>query len=144
MTVTPAMLGPSASDLWLISVTTPVSTPTGRYVIRVRLGVGAPHVARGDVWGVGTAKDSVIVVMGERREIALRAGSAPTFAMGGDSYAATFVVRNPGNVTSRVRIKATVTQGVSPKLSANQVDLAPGQTDTITATVAVPSNLAHS
>ena len=59
MTVAPSLVGPGGSDLWLISVTTPVSAPTGRYVVRLRLGVGAPHVARGNVWGVGTAKDSV-------------------------------------------------------------------------------------
>lgn len=145
MTVAPSLVGPGGSDLWLISVSAPVSAPTGRYVIRLRLGVGAPRgVAHGDVWGVGTARDSVVIIMGERREIALRAGSAPTFAMGGDSYTATFVVRNPGNVTSRLKLTMTATQGAAPKLSASQIDLLPGQTDTITATVNVPSNLAHS
>lgn len=144
MTAAPSMIGPGNTDLWLISVTTPVSTPTGRYVIRLRLGVSTPHVVRGEVWGVGTARDSVIVSVGERREIALRAGAAPTFAMGGDSYTAKFIVRNPGNVASRLTLRASSNQGASPKLSATHLDLLPGQTDTITATVAVPANLSHS
>lgn len=144
MTAAPSIVAPAGSDLWLISVTTPANAPTGRYVIRLRLGVGVPHVAHGDVWGVGTARDSVVVTVGERREIALRAGVSPTFALGGDSYTANFIVRNPGNVISRLSIRATSNQGASPKLSATHLDLQPGQTDTITATVAVPANLSHS
>lgn len=144
MTAAPSLIGPGRSDLWLISVTTPVSAPTGRYVIRLRLGVGVPYVARGDVWGVGTARDSVVVSIGERREIALRAGAAPTFAMGGDTYTAKFIVRNPGNVASRITIRASSNQGAAPKLSATQLDLFPGQTDTITASVAIPANISRS
>ncbi len=144
MTAAPSIVGPGGSDLWLISVTTPVNAPTGRYVVRLRLGVGAPRVAHGSVWGIGTARDSVIVSVGERREVALRAGASPTFALGGDSYTAKFIVRNPGNVATRLSIRATSNQGASPKLSATRLDLQPGQTDTITATVAVPSNLSHS
>src|SRR5450759_2673800 len=106
MTAAPSLIGPGRSDLWLISVTTPVSAPTGRYVIRLRLGVGVPHVARGDVWGVGTARDSVVVSIGERREIALRAGAAPTFAMGGDTYTAQFLVRHPRIVEPGRRAQA--------------------------------------
>jgi hypothetical protein len=144
MTAAPSTVAPGRSDLWLISVTTPANAPTGRYVIRLRLGVGVPHVAHGDVWGVGTARDSVVVTVGERREIALRAGVSPTFALSGDSYTANFIVRNPGNVATRLSIRATSNQGASPKLSATHLDLQPGQTDTITATVAVSANLSHS
>ena len=145
MTVAPSMIGPVSSDLWLISVVAPSNVPAGRYVIRLRLGIGAPRaVARGDVWGVGTARDSVVISVSDRHEVAIRAAAHPTFVMGGDSYTAKFIVRNRGNVASRIKLRAVSNQGASPTLNVSELHLLAGQTDTITATVAIPANVARS
>jgi hypothetical protein len=145
MTVAPSILGPVSSDLWLISVVAPANAPAGRYVIRLRLGVGTPRtVVRGDVWGVGMARDSVVVSVGDRHDVAIHAAAHPTFVMGGDSYTTKFVVRNRGNVAARITVRASSNQGASPTLNVSVLNLLAGQSDTVTATVAIPADVARS
>ena len=139
-----AMLGPVSSDLWLISVVAPASAPAGRYVIHLRLGVNAPSVAAGDVWGVGMARDSVVITVAETRAIFMHTAVAPTYVMSGDSYTATFIVRNRGNVASRIALRATSNHGSVPRLSAAKLELFAGQGDTISATVAIAADLRRS
>jgi hypothetical protein len=145
MTAAPSIVGPVSSDLWLISVVAPANAPAGRYVIRLRLGIGTPRtVARGDVWAVGTARDSVVVSVSDRHDVTIHAGAHQTFVMGGDSYSVKFIVRNRGNVASRIKVRASSNQGASPTLNVAELELVAGQVDTVTATVAIPANVARS
>ncbi|HET9425447.1 MAG TPA: hypothetical protein VFO55_08755 [Gemmatimonadaceae bacterium] len=124
----PAMLGAGALELWLVSIKAPAGATAGSYVLRA--GVDA------NGW---TASDSVVVTVEERYALDVKATSVPTYVLAGDSYETVFLVRNAGNVATRVTLKATSNRGSSPKLSATQIDLTPGATQPVKVTVAVPA-----
>jgi hypothetical protein len=123
----PSVLGADAMELWLVSVATPAGVAAGSYVIH------AGMTANG-----ATASDSAVVTIEERYALDVKATNAPTYVLAGDAYETTFLVRNAGNVTTRVKLKATSNRGSSPKLTAAEIDLAPGATQPVRVTVTVP------
>lgn len=129
----PSVVAANGMELWLLSVSAPAAAPAGIYVLRAGMRAG-------DV----TATDSVIVAIAERRELDVRVMNAKTYVLSGDTYEANFVVRNKGNVASRISLHATSNHGAKPKLSAAQIDLAGGANTTVTVTVAIPGDLSHS
>jgi hypothetical protein len=103
--------------------------PAGSYVIR------AGMTANG-----ATISDSAVVTIEERYALDVKATNAPTYVLAGDAYETTFLVRNSGNVKTRVKLKATSNRGSSPKLTAAEIDLAPGATQPVKVTVNVPED----
>lgn len=129
----PATLAANAMELWLVSVAAPQGAPAGQYILRAGI------VANG-----ATVSDSVVVTIEERYALDVKATAAPTYVLAGSSYDATFIVRNAGNVSARVAIRATSNRGAKPKVDAPLMDLVPGAANTVTATVAVPGSLTSS
>lgn len=129
----PSMLAPKSMELWLVSVAAPSGAAAGVYVFRA-------GIRSGDV----VASDSVVVAIEERYEINVRPSKSPTYVLAGDAYEATFIVHNRGNVVTRIALKATSNRGSVPKLSAAVIELAPGATTSITASVKVPTDAIRS
>jgi hypothetical protein len=88
--------------------------------------------------------DTTIVTIEERYSLDVKASAAPTYVLAGDAYETTFIVRNAGNVTTRVKLKATSNRGSQPKLSASEVDLTPGATQPVKVVVNVPAAFTRS
>jgi hypothetical protein len=135
MTVTsiaPEKLGADAMELWLVSVAAPAGAAAGTYVIRAGI------IANG-----ATVSDSMVVTIEERYALDVKSSAAPTYVLAGNSYDATFIVRNAGNVTTRVKLKATSNRG-SAKLAATEMDLTPGATQPVKVTVSVPKEVVRS
>lgn len=131
--VAPSMLGAEAMELWLVSVAAPAGAPAGQYVI------GAGLVAKGS-----TVSDTTVVTIEERYSLDVKASAAPTYVLAGDAYETTFIVRNGGNVTTRVKLKATSNRGSQPKLSATEIDLTAGATQPVKVVVSVPGAFTRS
>ena len=129
----PSALAGDGMELWLVSVATPAGAAAGKYVIR------AGMIANG-----ATSSDSMIVTVDERYSLDVKASNPPTYVFAGDTYETTFIVRNTGNVTTRVKLKATSNRGSAPKLSANEVDLTAGATQPVKVFVTVPKEMQRS
>jgi hypothetical protein len=124
----PARRGAYAMERGGDCVAPPAGVAAGTYVIRAGI------TANG-----ATVSDSAIVTIEERYALDVKASNAPTYVLAGDSYETTFLVRNAGNVTTRVKLKATSNRGSSPKLTASEIDLTPGATQPVKVTVTVPA-----
>jgi hypothetical protein len=129
----PSTLGADAMELWLVSVATPAGAPAGKYVIR------AGMTAKGT-----TVSDSTIVTIDERYALDVKVSNPQSYVFGGDTYETTFIVRNAGNVTTRVKLKATSNRGSAPKLSATEIDLTAGATQPVKVAVTIPKEMARS
>ena len=129
----PASVAANGMELWLLSVSAPEAAPAGSYVIRAGIKSGNT-----------TAMDSAIVTIAERHELEIRAVNPPTFVLSGESYEAAFVVRNRGNVATKVSLKATANHGMKPVLSATQLSIEGGASSTIVAKVAISADVSHS
>lgn len=129
----PTTLVADAMELWLVSVATPAGAPAGKYVIR------AGMIANGV-----TSSDSVVVTIDERYSLDVKASNPPTYVFAGDIYETTFIVRNAGNITTRVKLKATSNRGSAPKLSATEIDLTAGATQSVKVSVSVPKEMSRS
>ena len=115
-------LAPGQQDVWLVSVKSPASGAAGDYSVHL-------------------GGDSVIVSIAERRGVAVTAISSLAYIMSGQSYEGRYLLRNVGNVPARFEISARSTQGGAAQLPREIFALAPGQSDTIVATVVIPSSV---
>jgi hypothetical protein len=129
----PSTLAADAMELWLVSVATPAGAPAGKYVIRGGMIVN----------GV-TISDTTVVTIDERYSLDVKASNPPTYVFAGEAYETTFIVRNAGNVTTRVKLKATSNRGATPTMSATEIDLTAGAAQSVKVSVKVPKEMVRS
>jgi hypothetical protein len=133
------VIAPGERDIWLVSVKAPANAAAGTYTVRLdgtRQLISARGPAAPDV-----VSDSVAVTIAERHEVAVRSAGALSYVMGGQSYVGPIIIQNLGNVASRFDLVARSTQGEAPSLASEVIALAPGQVDTVKATVMIPATI---
>lgn len=133
------VLAPAAQEVWLISVKSPANAAAGDYTVRVE-GHRATVAAGGPAADTGSS-DAIVVSIAERRGVTMSAINSLAYIMTGKSYEGRFVLSNTGNVPARFEVSARSTQGNSPMLPREVFALAPGQMDTVTANVLIPTSV---
>lgn len=128
------VIAPGERDIWLVSVKAPSNAAAGSYSVRLDATRGGPGARQ-------MASDSVAMSIAERHEVMVRPVSSLSYVMGGESYVGVFIIQNLGNVPARFDLTARSTQGNAPSLVNQVVALAPGQVDTIKASVMIPSTV---
>ena len=108
-----AELDPGARSIRLVGFAVPRDARAGSYFVRLGLR-GLP------------ARDSVRVVVAERRALAMRVDGAPRFAVAGEPYTLRFMLENRGNAAERVALRISGSPGAS--LPAAEAQLAAGET----------------
>ena len=98
----PFLLGPRASDTWLVSLRIPSRTAAGRYAVRLRAI---------DAWGHFLLADSLLVEVGSRRGVQVALTERPTYAVSGTPYQGSFLVHNVGNVAATFSVRARSSVG---------------------------------
>lgn len=106
-----AQLGAGERSIRLVGFAVPRDARAGGYFVRLAL---------------AGARDSVRVVVAERRALALRVNGAPPFAVAGEPYTLRFVLENRGNSAERVALRISGSPGA--ELPAAEVEIAPGET----------------
>ncbi len=107
-----ARLGAGERSIRLVGFAVPRDARAGSYFVRLGL--------RGL-----SARDSVRVVVAERRALALRVNGAPRFAVAGEPYTLRFVLENRGNAPERAALRISGSPGA--ELPAAEVELAAGE-----------------
>lgn len=121
----PLLLAARATDSWLLMIRVPSTVAAGEHVVQL--------TARAN--GLELYRDSLIVRVTERRRIDVTLAEAPRFAVAGEAYLATIVVRNRGNGPAGIRLRATTTQGVRATVAETQMHLGAGESRTSTVRV---------
>ncbi len=119
-------LAPGESDSWLTSVRIPSRAEAGRSTI---------HLALADARGTLLAIDSTVVQVLVKRGLDLTLVERPTFAVTRAAYQSTFVLRNRGNVTAHLAVRATSSLGAPVRVSASSVTLRADESRNVTTTV---------
>ena len=121
------------SVVHLLSVHVPGGAVPGRYVI----------VYRAQVEGLAesVAADTVAVVVRAIRELRLSVAEAPRLVEAGASYEVVYLVRNVGNVRTRVELEVVAGSGFSTKLDSTGVTLDPAEGRAIRVTVGTDPRL---
>jgi hypothetical protein len=129
----PKQLGPAEEETRLVGFSIPAGTPAGTYTVRygVHGRISRPHV-----------RDSVQIVVGERRGLELQLESPPRFGIAGDPYDVRFLLRNLGNVAERVRLRLSGSDDLHPETDSTLMSLAPGESRLIPVRVATRRDLA--
>ena len=123
----PFALAAGETDSWLIGLRVPTRAPAGRYVIGVEAEDSATHAI---------VRDSLIIQVSVRRGLELSLTNRPTYAVSGNAYRASFLLRNRGNVSTRVTVRGTSALGGSVALDSTHFTMAPGASLSLAATVA--------
>lgn len=113
----PRELAPGEADLRLVGIGVPAGAAAGRHVVRYQ---------------AGGAADSAIVVVAERRGIAIEPVGGGGMTVAGASYAVRFRILNRGNVVERLTLHAEGDQGIRPAADLPAITLAPAAEATVT------------
>src|SRR5262249_53534794 len=111
----PKGIGARASDTWITGVAIPSRVAAGRYVVRGKFIANRVEVS-----------DSIAIVIDQRREIEVLPIEAPSWSLAGRDYQAAFLVRNLGNVPTRVSMRAKATLGANVEATPPSAYLYPG------------------
>jgi len=121
----PTFVAPASSETWISGVALPANVAAGSYVIQASATANGVEL-----------RDSIIVVVGERRGLEVHVSEAPGWAAMSGDYESAFVVRNRGNVTSTVKFTGTTSRGVRASAVPASATLAPGATARVIVRVA--------
>lgn len=123
----PFEIAAGASDVRLVSVSIPAEAKAGEYPLRFTVRNAANKADASEI--------TMNVVIATVSEHELRLLDSPRLAVGGETYASTFLITNKGNVANRVRLKAISSNGFAALPDSTLVNLQPGEARTITVTV---------
>lgn len=123
----PVMLGAHGAELRLLRIIVPGDASPGNY--------GIHYTASGAHGGAVLARDSLLVIVRAMHRLALQSLDAPELVLAGKSYRATFMVRNGGNVSTRVRIELASSYSLPARVDSEIVHLAPGAARAVAVTV---------
>ncbi len=98
----PLKLAPREQDTWLVSFAVPAQAPAGRHVVRISAGVGDSSLV---------VSDSILVNVSTRRALSLSLTDRPSYVVDGSPYTVSLLLRNRGNATATVRVRATSSRG---------------------------------
>ena len=121
----PIILAPHEGDSWLISVRIPAHARAGTYAV--------PLEGR-DRTGAALLRDSIAVVIGEKRGVATTLAGHPSYAVSGEPYRIGVLVQNRGNVDARFFLTGTSSLAGAVSLP-RYITLAPDASLTVHATV---------
>jgi hypothetical protein len=113
----PRALAPGEAELRLVGVGVPAAAAAGRHVVRYR---------------AGGAADSAVVVVAERRGIAMEPVGGGGMTIAGAEYAVRFRLVNRGNVAERLALRVEGDQGIRPVADSSAVLLAPAAETVVT------------
>jgi hypothetical protein len=118
-------LAGGASDIWMMSVGVPARASAGSYTIRFGLGAESKSPFR----------DSVLVVLKERRAVEIKLSNRPSYVIAGSAYTVEYLVRNKGNSTAAIAIDTK--SGLARKITVTPatVTLAPGESRSLKVSV---------
>jgi hypothetical protein len=131
----PVMVGAHRAELRLLRIAIPGEASPGSYGIR--------YTARGAAGGAVLARDSLVVIVRATHRLGLQSLNAPELVLAGKSYRATFMVRNGGNVSTRVRIEVASSYSLPARPDSDVVHLAPGAARTVAVTVQTDQDAAR-
>ena len=117
MGASPFMLAAGESDSWIVGVRVPARAPAGRYRIALSAEDSATHLI---------TRDSLTVDVSAVHGLELSLTNRPTYAVSGDTYRATFLLQNRGNVQTTVKLRGTSALGGSVALDSVQTTLSAG------------------
>ena len=117
----PFTLAPGDADSWMVSVRIPARAAAGRYVISMDA----------DAAGAPVVHDSVVVEVASRRALSVILADQPSYAISGHAWRASFLVRNDGNVTSRVALRSSSALGTAAVVETPALTLAANESRTI-------------
>jgi hypothetical protein len=103
-------LAPGENELRLLGVRVPAGAAAGRHLVR---------------YAAGGSADSAVVVVAERREIAVEPAGTGVMVMAGEAYEVRFRVANRGNVAERLALRAEGDQGIAPRADTASLLLPP-------------------
>lgn len=129
----PKELGPGEQEIRLVGLSIPAGAPAGTYTTH--------YAVHGRARGLH-ARDSVQVVVGERRELEVSLEGPPRFVVAGDTYELRFLLRNPGNVAEEVHLQLSGSDDLHPQADSARVSLAPGEARLVPVRVATKRDLA--
>lgn len=121
-------LAPRAAELRFFRVALPPGAFAGRHLVRY---------AAGTVGG----RDSVLVVVANRRRLFTRVETAPRIVAAGEQYNVTFIVRNVGNAPAVLRLAATASDSSPVRLDSSIIRLAPERESAVRVTVRTNARL---
>lgn len=124
---TPVLLLAHHAELRLLRVAVPREAMPGTYRLR--------YTALDASSGAALASDSLLVAVQAVHRLSLQLLDAPEMVVAGQSYRASFVVRNGGNVTSRIGFRVASAYGWPAALDSAVVTLAPGRARAVSVTV---------
>jgi hypothetical protein len=123
----PFLVGAHQAELRLLRLAVPGDATPGTY--------GIQYTSRGAPAGTVLARDSLFVIVRASRRLELQPLDAPELVLAGKSYQAAFMVRNSGNVTTRVRIEVASSYALPARPDSDVVHLAPGAARSVSVTV---------
>jgi hypothetical protein len=97
MGTTPFAIAPNAATIVMLSVVVPARAAAGTYAVGMSVGT--------------RTSDSIFVRVPQRRALELTLLDKPGYIVSGEPYQAHFLVRNRGNTSARVRLRARSTLG---------------------------------
>ncbi len=115
-------LAAGETDSWIVSVRVPARAPAGRYVVAV---------SAADANGTPLVRDSIAVQVRTQRSLELSLTNRPTYAVSGESYRATFLLQNRGNVPTTVALAGVSATGGLVSLDTTRVTLAAGEAQSL-------------
>ncbi|MBA2689130.1 MAG: hypothetical protein H0U64_13680 [Gemmatimonadaceae bacterium] len=121
-------LGPNEVDQWIIGIGVPARASAAKYTVRVSARVGEARLSE-------PVRDSAVILVEEKRGLAMVVTSRPAYAVGGDSYQVVFQLRNTGNMPANVSFGATSSLSGGVRLAKASTALTSNQSTTITVDV---------
>ncbi len=123
----PFELEAGASDIRLLSISVPSETPAGEYTVRFGIRDASNYSEASEV--------SVTVVITAVKDQTLKLVESPRLAIAGETYIATFLLTNKGNITTPVRLSAQSSNRFVATVDSSVVHLVPGESRSISVKV---------
>ena len=123
----PFDLEAGASDIKLLSISVPSETPAGEYTVRF----GIRDASNSSDF----SEASVTVVITPLKDQTLKLVESPRMAIAGETYVATFLLTNKGNVSTPVRLSAQSSNRFKASIDSATIHLSPGESRSISVKV---------